>query len=83
MMRGRITFRDRRFFLIEENGEEHVLPFQPLEKIANVPHLGDSLRLVAFSDFRVQNLESLIRFLKSQDQPDLILYGGGRYQTIS
>ncbi len=75
-MRGRITFRDRRFFLIEENGEEHVLPFQPLEKIANVPHLGDSLRLVAFSDFRLQNLDSLVRFLKSQDQPDLILYAG-------
>ncbi len=75
-MKGRITFRDRRFFLIDESGKEHVLPFQPIEKIANVSHPNDSLRLIAFSDFRVQDLDSLVRFLKSQVQPDLILYGG-------
>lgn len=75
-MEGKITFRDGKFFFVKKNGEEHVLPFQPLKKLASVPHLGNSLRLVAFSDFRVQNLESLVKFLQLQDQPDLILYAG-------
>jgi hypothetical protein len=75
-MKGRITFRGQQFFLIEEGGQEHVLPFQPVKKIAEVSHFGDSLRLIAFSDFRVQKVESLLRFLQSQDPPDLILDGG-------
>src|ERR1700722_5007699 len=75
-MKGRITFRDRRFFCIEESGEENVLPFRVVENPSKVPHRGHSLRLIGFSDFRVQNLDSLVRFLKSQDKPDLILYGG-------
>src|SRR5262245_28773490 len=36
-MRGRTTFRDRKFFFTEESGEEYVLPFQPVERIAKVP----------------------------------------------
>ena len=82
-MKGRIIFRSRRFFLIEEDGKEHLLPFNPIQKVADVHHAGNSLRLMAFSDFRAQNLESLIRLLKSQNQPDLILYGGddiGRFR---
>jgi Icc-related predicted phosphoesterase len=63
-MKGRIIFRDRKFLLIGETGEERILPFQPVEKVAKV------------SDFRVQNLNSLVKFLEAQAQPDLILYGG-------
>lgn len=75
-MRGRLTLRNRKFVIIGENGEERILPCHILERIARVPHDGDSLRLVAFSDFRVQNLDSLVKFIKSQDRPDLIVYGG-------
>jgi Icc-related predicted phosphoesterase len=75
-MKGRIILRDRRFLFVGQDGEHRVLPYQLVERIATAPHCGDSLRLAAFSDFRVQNLNSLIRFFKSQDQPDLILYAG-------
>ena len=41
-----------------------------------MPHRGDSIRLLAFSDYRVQDIGSLIRFVQSQRRPDLILYAG-------
>lgn len=75
-MKGRITLRHRRFVIVGQNGEERALPWQLLERIASVTHRGSSLNLATFSDFRVQNLDSLVRFLKSKDPPDLILYGG-------
>jgi len=39
------------------------------------PYRGMNLRIVAFSDWRVQEIGALIRFLHSQKKPDLIVYG--------
>jgi Icc-related predicted phosphoesterase len=75
-MKGRLTLRGREFVIVGQNGEEQVLPCQLLERTVTVSHRSDSLRLLAFSDYRVQNIDSLIRFLKSQQKPDLILYAG-------
>ena len=37
----------------------------------------NKLKILAFSDYRVQNIELLIEFLqKMRTKPDLILYGG-------
>jgi len=47
-----------------------------LRKIVTVPYRGMNLRIVAFSDWRVQEIGALIRFLHSQKKPDLIVYAG-------
>src|SRR5438105_2013716 len=75
-MKGKLSLRGREFVIVGQNGEEHVLPCQLLDRTVAEPHRGDSLRLLAFSDYRVQNIDSLIRFLKAQQPPDLILYAG-------
>ena len=50
---------------------------------AEVSHRGSSLRIVGFSDWRVQDIGGLIRFLESQERPDLSLHAGddiGRFR---
>lgn len=48
-----------------------------LGQVTTIPHSGSSLRIVAFSDWRVQDIRELIRFIKAQKKrPDLILYAG-------
>ncbi len=47
-----------------------------LRKVARVPYRGASLRAIAFSDWRVQDIGASIRFIKAQKKPDLILYAG-------
>lgn len=54
-----------------------------LKGFARRPHKGFSLRIVAFSDYRVQSIEALIDFLGRRQTPDLILYAGddiGRFR---
>jgi len=54
-----------------------------LRECAKVSHRGSSLRIVGFSDWRVQGIRGLIRFLETQKKPDLILYAGddiGRFR---
>jgi Icc-related predicted phosphoesterase len=75
-MIGRLTVRGRKFVVVGQNGENLVLPCRLLESTVRVPHRGNSLRLLAFSDYRVQDIHSLIRFIKVQQRPDLILYAG-------
>ncbi len=47
-----------------------------LKKIVRLPHRSASLSIIAFSDWRVQDIETLIRFIKTQKRPDVILYAG-------
>jgi hypothetical protein len=47
-----------------------------LRKIVKVPYRGQNLRIVAFSDWRVQEIVALIRFLRAHKKPDLIVYAG-------
>lgn len=47
-----------------------------LTKFTRIPYRGTSLRVVAFSDWRVQDIGALIRFIRAQKKPDLILYAG-------
>jgi Icc-related predicted phosphoesterase len=48
-----------------------------LRHVTEMPRTGSSLRIVAFSDWRVQDIGKLIRFVKAQKKrPDLILYAG-------
>jgi hypothetical protein len=47
-----------------------------LRKIVTVSYRGKNLRIVAFSDWRVQEIGELIRFLHAQKKPDLIVYAG-------
>jgi len=58
----------------------------PSQSLSMRPHSG-SLRLVAFSDYRVQDIGLLIEELSTlQPRPDLILYAGddiGRFQSAS
>jgi len=75
-MKGRLTLRGRKFVIVGQDGGQRVLPCQLLERTVRLPHRGDSLRVLAFSDYRVQEIGSLIRFVQSQQQPDLILYAG-------
>src|SRR6266568_399950 len=82
-MKGRLTLQGRKFVIVGQNGEQRVLPCQLLERTVRVPHRGDSLRLLAFSDYRVQDIGSLIRFVKSQPRPDLILYAGDDIRRFS
>lgn len=53
-----------------------------LRELVNLPHPGLSLRIVAFSDWRVQEVGGLVRFLKDQVKPDLILYAGDDIQRF-
>lgn len=45
-----------------------------LREIVTVPYRGKNLRIVAFSDWRVQEIAALIRFLRAQKKPDLVFY---------
>ena len=45
-------------------------------RLATRTHKGNSLRIAAFSDYRVQDLRALIDFLKTKATPDLVLYAG-------
>jgi hypothetical protein len=47
-----------------------------LRQVAEVPHRGRTLRVVAFSDWRVQDIKKLVRFISDGPRPDLILYAG-------
>jgi len=47
-----------------------------LRKTVTVPYRGKNLKVVAFSDWRVQEIGALIRFLRAQKKPDLIVYAG-------
>lgn len=81
---AKITLRGSELILVRESGEERSLfQVQRLQKTVQVPHRGTSLRIVAFSDYRVQDIDALIDFIKSQQRPDLILYAGddiGRFR---
>jgi Calcineurin-like phosphoesterase len=60
-----------------------VYKLDSLRECAEVSHRGSSLRIVGFSDWRVQDIGGLIQFLESQERPDSILYAGddiGRFR---
>jgi hypothetical protein len=58
---AKIILRDWDLILVRESGEERVLfRAQGLEKTAQVRHRGTSLRIVAFSDYRVQDISALM-----------------------
>jgi Icc-related predicted phosphoesterase len=65
-----------------EGGEVSRYRLALLREFANAPHRGLSLRIVAFSDWRVQEVGSVVRFLKDQVKPDLILYAGDDIQRF-
>lgn len=79
----KLILEGRNFVLVDENGEKRLLPYRLLDTTVEVPHRGGSLRILAFSDYRVQDISALIRFVKSQERPDLIVYAGddvGRFR---
>jgi len=54
-----------------------------LGRVTEIPRTGSSLRIVAFSDWRVQHIGGLIHFIKAQKKrPDLILYAGDDVQRF-
>lgn len=53
-----------------------VYELDSLRECIEVSHRGSSLIVVGFSDWRVQDIRGLIRFLETQERPDLILYAG-------
>lgn len=60
-----------------------VYKLDSLRECAEVSHRGSSLRIVGFSDWRVQDIRGLIRYLETQERPALILYAGddiGRFR---
>lgn len=71
-------------YSVGSGGEvRHVYRLDSLRECAEVSHRGSSLGIVGFSDWRVQDVRGLIRFLESQERPDLILYAGddiGRFR---
>src|SRR5437868_6565364 len=73
-MTTRLILRNRRTRTTMKN------PAVPRNGIAKPLNLGDdasSLRIVAFSDYRVQDIRLLYDFIKALNpRPDLILYGG-------
>jgi len=73
----RLRFKGDKVYPVGSAGEERVLyKLDSLHECAKVSHRGSSLTIVAFSDWRVQDIGRLIRFLKTQKKPDLILYAG-------
>jgi Icc-related predicted phosphoesterase len=63
--------------VIAENGELlREYEFSVIRRVVRKAHRGLSLDVVAFSDWRVQDISNLIRFLQTHRRPDLILYAG-------
>jgi Icc-related predicted phosphoesterase len=47
------------------------------EELVEIPHDG-SLKILAFSDYKIHNLDMLLNFIESlSEEPDLIIYAGG------
>jgi Icc-related predicted phosphoesterase len=63
--------------------EEPLYRLELLGSYNEVPCRSQSLKIVAFSDWRVQGIGGLIRFLKAQrGTPDLIVYAGDDIQRF-
>lgn len=60
----------------QQTGAVTKFSLELLKKTVRLAHRGSSLRAIVFSDWRVQSFESLIRFIKQQSKPDVILYAG-------
>jgi Icc-related predicted phosphoesterase len=61
----------------KDGGEVQSHRLSVLQEQMHLPHRGASLDLLAFSDYRVQDIERLVKFIKKQKRrPHLILYAG-------
>jgi Icc-related predicted phosphoesterase len=73
----KILWKGPEVVLLDSDGEEvSRYRLELLRKTVRLPYRGSTLRLIAFSDWRVQDIRELIRFVREQERADLILYAG-------
>lgn len=73
----RIICKGRDVTLFDANGVEFSrYRLELLSRIERVPYHGSPLSVIAFSDWRVQDISALVRFIKALEKPDLVLYAG-------
>ena len=80
----KLRIKGNEVYSVGSGGEVRPLyKLDSLRECVKASHRGSSLRIVGFSDWRVQDIRGLIRFLETQKKPDLILYAGddiGRFR---
>src|SRR5262249_36557331 len=70
-----LRIRDSEVRLVDEDGTETPSSFSQLSNVSTLRSRSKKLRVLAFSDYRTQDIGKLVGHVASR-KPDLILYGG-------